>query len=516
MKEKKLLKNCFIYTFLFGIAAHAYGFFNFTISHDSLEALYSGAAETEWKISIGRVFVPAYRWLTRGFLTSPWMIGLLAMIWIALAVYLLLRLFEKEDVGFTVLAAGIMTVNPIVTALTATFLHDLDVDMFALFLMTAAVYLWKKSRWGVLAGIPMIAVGLGLYQSYLSVAIALIMIVCMMWLLDGKSAGAVLKKGLSGMIMLIAGGGVYLISMRAICGGMGIAVSDSYNSISRLGAAGTSAADMFWYVVKAYYYWLMYFLNPASVGQTWVAAAANIIVLLCLAGIILTSIFSKKIKTAEKILLITLGGALPLGMNISAVLSKGMLHGLMMYGFCMIYILTLLVAEWNIKNSSEKHRKTAKYARTVIIAGVAFIIWNGFPMANAAYLKKDLERQQTHSLMTRVAERMESQEGYIRGETTVAFVGKIDMPEMPGFEAFEGDGRTSGVQGLTANDQIKNYRDYEEYFQYVLNIPIDLCTEEQRSALWEMQEVKAMPVFPDEGCMQTVDGILVVKMGERY
>ena len=87
---------------------------------------------------------------------------------------------------------------------------------------------------------------------------------------------------------------------------------------------------------------------------------------------------------------------------------------------------------------------------------------------------------------------------------------------MPGFEAFEGDGRTSGVQGLTANDQIKNYRDYEEYFQYVLNIPIDLCTEEQRSALWEMQEVKAMPVFPDEECMQTVDGILVVKMGERY
>lgn len=308
MKDKKLLKDCFIYTFLFGIAAHAYGFFNFTISHDSLEALYSGAAETEWKISIGRVFVPAYRWLTRGFLTSPWMIGLLAMVWIALAVYLLVRLFEKEDVGVTVLAAGIMTVNPIVTALTATFLHDLDVDMFALFLMTAAVYLWKKFRWGLLAGSPMIAVGLGLYQSYLSVAITLIMIVSMMWLLNGENAGTVLKKGLSGMIMLFAGGGLYLVSMRVICTGAGIAVSDSYNSISRLGAAGTSMADVFWYVIKAYYYWLMYFLNPASIGQTWAASAANMIVLLCLAGIILTVVFSKKIKRAEKLLLIILGG----------------------------------------------------------------------------------------------------------------------------------------------------------------------------------------------------------------
>ena len=211
-----------------------------------------------------------------------------------------------------------------------------------------------------------------------------------------------------------------------------------------------------------------------------------------------------------------LGGLLPLGMNISAVLSKGMLHGLMMYGFCMTYILALLIGEWNVENSSIKCQKLARYIRIAILAGVIFTIWNGFPVANAAYLKKDLERQQTHSLMTRVAERMEQQEGYIRGETTVAFTGKMDMPEMPGFEVFEGDGRTSGVQGLTANDQIKNYRDYEEYFQYVLDIPIDLCTEEQRSALWEMQEVKEMPIFPDKGCMKMIDGILVVKMSENY
>lgn len=516
MKDKKLLKNCFIYTFLFGIVAHAYGFFNFTISHDSLEALYSGRVENEWKISIGRVFVPVYRWLTRGALTSPWMIGFLAMIWISLSVYLLMRLLKKKDVFLTVLIAGIMTVNPIVTALTATFIHDLDVDMFALFLMVAAIYLWEKFRWGLFAAIPMITVGLGLYQSYLSVAIALILIVCIMYLLNGEKAGYVLKKGLYGIGMLLAGGVLYLISVRVICTGMGIAVSDSYNSISGLWGDGVSVSSMFWYVVKAYYYWLMYFLNPASIGQTWAASVANIVVLLCLFGIMLVAVFDKKMKMAEKILLIILGMLLPLGMNISAVLSRGMLHGLMMYGFCMIYILTLLIAEWNIQNASPKYQKIARYMRIAVIAGVAFTIWNGFPLANAAYLKKDLERQQTHSLMTRVSERMELQEGYIRGKTMVAFVGKIDMNEMDGFEIFEGDGRTNGIEGLTANDQIKNYRDYEEYFRYVLNIPINLCTEEQRRELWEMQEVKELSVFPDKECMQMIDGILVVKMGRCY
>ena len=34
------LKQSFFYTFLFGLAAHAYCFLNLTISHDSLRAFY--------------------------------------------------------------------------------------------------------------------------------------------------------------------------------------------------------------------------------------------------------------------------------------------------------------------------------------------------------------------------------------------------------------------------------------------------------------------------------------------
>ena len=111
---------------------------------------------------------------------------------------------------------------------------------------------------------------------------------------------------------------------------------------------------------------------------------------------------------------------------------------------------------------------------------------------------------------------MDEKEDYVRGETTVAFIGKINMREMPGFETFGGNGNTSGVQGLTETDQIKNYRDYEAYFQYILNVPVWLCTEEQRVGLWNRPEVKAMPVFPAEGSIEMVDGILVVKMGEEY
>lgn len=515
--DSKLFKRCMLYTFLLGMAAHAYGFFNFTISHDSLEALYSGTAETEWKISLGRIFVPVYRIVTRGMLTTPWMIGLLALAWIGLSVYFVVRLLDFTESRLMIaLTAGILTVNPVVTALTATFLHDLDVDMFALFLMVAAVWLWRKYRRGFWAGMWLVAAGLGLYQSYLSVVIALVMIISMKGILEGNAQSRVIFAGIKGIFMVLGGGIIYLILTNAVCYFTGIPLSDSYNSISQMGNLSGSASELFWGMLKAYYYWAMYFLNPASMYASGFAAAINLLLGAGVAGIVLSVLADKKMRIGEKLLFLCLGGLLPLGMNVSCILSGGMLHGLMMYSFCFVYLLALFLGRWRRENAPGTGKGLARGVSCGLIAGVIFIIWNGIPVANAGYLKKDLERQQTMSLMTRVVMEMDEKEDYVRGETTVAFIGKINMREMPGFETFGGNGNTSGVQGLTETDQIKNYRDYEAYFQYILNVPVRLCTEEQRVGLWNRPEVKAMPVFPAEGSIEMVDGILVVKMGEEY
>lgn len=512
--DVSLLKRCMLMTLIWGLVAHAYGFLNFTISHDSLEALYSGAAETEWKISIGRIFVTIYRLFTRGLLTAPWLIGLLSLVWIGLSVYLVARIFEKKTNVFIILISGIMTVNLTVTALTATFLHDLDIDMFALLMMVLAVYLWKKYCRGFCVGIVLITFALGLYQSYLSVAIALIIIVSITDLLDGKSFKTVMLHGIKGIIMLAGSAILYLALMNLICNITGVLLNDSYNSMSQI--FDSSVSSLFWNSIKSYYYWFVYFLSPASLYHSALIGAANILLGICMFGIVCIAIFGEGLGGLEKLLLLLLGGLLPLGMNISCVLSHGVLHGLMMYAFCFVYLLALLLAEWMKKNAQASKARFANAMQLLMIAIVVLVIWNGIPISNAAYLKKDLERQQTLSLMTRVTARMDSLEDYESGVTPVAFVGKIDMDEMPGFEVFEGDGNTTGVQGLTANDQIKNYRDYEAYFKYILNIPINLCEEETRLELWETETVQNMMVFPEEGCMKMVDGILVVKMGENY
>ncbi len=184
----------------------------------------------------------------------------------------------------------------------------------------------------------------------------------------------------------------------------------------------------------------------------------------------------------------------------------------MTYAVCLIYGLALLIEEWYAGRMSGKHPRVM-YLRKGMAALVLIVLWNNVLVANAAYLKKDVERQQMLSLMTRVVSAVEAREDYVRGETPLAFVGKIRMREMPGFEMFSGDGRTSGLNGLNEKIQIKNYRDYAAYFQYILNEPANLCDEVQCQELEDNAAVRSMPVFPEKGSIEMLDGILVVKMG---
>ena len=93
-REKNRFATIFLATFLWGLAAHGYALLNFTISHDSLNEFwvfhstgyYSGSV-AQWKIALGRFLTPVYQLLFRGETVAPWYSGMLALVWIALAVW---------------------------------------------------------------------------------------------------------------------------------------------------------------------------------------------------------------------------------------------------------------------------------------------------------------------------------------------------------------------------------------------------------------------------------------------
>ena len=128
-------------------------------------------------------------------------------------------------------------------------------------------------------------------------------------------------------------------------------------------------------------------------------------------------------------------------------------------------------------------------------------------------LRRNLEYESTLSLLTRVLERADSIEGYEPGVTPVVFEGALfNSPlamQRPGFE------RTSTFFGSDNLYAIST----EYYAPYYIRQILGHSMNVDDSLIWpygNREDVRAMPVFPAEGSIQMIDGVLVVHIGKQH
>lgn len=505
------LKKSFFYTFMLGLAAHGYCFLNLFLSHDSLNDFY--AANRWQKANMGRIFYSAYITLTRGRIVVPWLIGIFALCWTSLAVYLIVKMFSVRRSWMIFLIAGISITNPTVYALTATYIHDLDADLFAMLLAVAAAFLWKlsleaetrKMSWLCLgAGGALLSITLGIYQSYLCVTITLVIFKCMEMLLEKETPAAVLKKGLLGIGMLAGSGVLYWLELKLFSCFTSVSTMDAqkYNGLGNLtelfsGNFAEKITGVYRSFVNA---WKTLILT--SEPQILMGAVLGLFVLSTVAA---GCLLMKKLDWKRLWLLAGLGILLPFGMNLTCLLSNGVDHMLMQYAVWLTGLLAILFAGWLAKEDALSE-KLKKILPLMIAVTVCLMIAENIQTANAVYVKKDLEDQTTLSYMTRVADRIEEQENYIPGETPVALVGIENIGNTKyGFE------RYGIITGAEKNSPITYYDTLKDYFEYILGIQVNLKNPEE---VTDWQSVTEMPVFPKEGSIQMIDGILVVKLSE--
>ena len=105
-EQKRLLLLSFGAVFLFGLAAHAYGFLRAGFSHDMLNALVVEPVETYWKMQLGRPGIVLYRRTIRGLIAAPWRLGLLSLLWLSLSCFLTAKLFQIRNPLFVLLTGG--------------------------------------------------------------------------------------------------------------------------------------------------------------------------------------------------------------------------------------------------------------------------------------------------------------------------------------------------------------------------------------------------------------------------
>ena len=511
--ERKRLFVSFLSVFLIGILAHGYAFANLTLSHDSLYELYLrgdmhyyAGSVTEWKISLGRFLCPVYRMVFPGAVGTPWLSGMLALVWVALAVYLVARMFSVDNVLILGLLGAVCTANVSFSALAATYISDLDSDMFAVFLAAYGAYLWYSRR-GVrrwLAAVPFV-LSLALYQAMISVAVSLIMMSCILRLLSREEIGgckAVLRDGVQAIGILLLSGAAYYLLVRAVCGATGIELTGKYNGLSHLGEMRIGLVPAA--VVSTYKVWLLGVLTQPAGWSRAVTYAAHLLLGVLFLAAVPGTVLRKKLPAGNVLLALALCALLPFAMNLSNFLSyAGMrAHTLMMYSFALVYPLDLLLLRQSAAERSDSRHISRCAAASLVL--VAAIVWGNIQTANTLYLKKDLERQATVSQMTDVRIRLEQTEGYVPGETPVLFSGS------PGGEAPEAFDRVSEITGAGMTSMAGS-AGYAAYFEYVLQTPV--CISKDPSVR-NSPEIARMPVFPAEGSVAWIGDTLVVRMSE--
>lgn len=501
-----------ISTYIIGVIAHAYGFLNNIFSHDSLNAMYADATENSAKISVGRFMVPLVRYFIRGQLAIPWLIGILALFYVSVSVYLVVKLFNVNSKALIIFISALMVTNITVTGCVATYIHEFDIDMFALMFAVFSVYLWRTKK-GILCSIfstVLIVISLGIYQSNLTVVTTLIICCLIIDLMNGASFKKTFFKGLQGLSEITAGAISYYALSKIIINISGISAqsrTDALNVTDFL-TEDISYINGFNSMI---YYEIQKIVNPISVLPKPIVIISNI--LLLLAGLFIVLLFIRKpdkkiIK--EKFLSLVLIALLPVAIGFICILTKGELHDIMTYAFWLIPVFIVVLFS-QLKNYESK-TFLRKVISGIFVICIAITAWNNILVANTAYLKKDLEHDATLSAMTRMASDLDDRNDYTAGETKVYFVGSDFINgKTDEFDEIE------KIIGLEYNTSIGMagkewyFCSYEKYFVNYMGQPLNhtdnsFITDEIHDRIINM------PAFPNEGYMQKFGDVLVIKM----
>ena len=216
--NKKLLWVCFISTYIFGLLAHAYGLLNNNLSHDALNAFIATEVEEVWKIELGRFLVPAYRAIFRGSVSLPWLIGILGFFWVSLSVFLVIKLFDVKSKISTIIISALMITNITLISQIATYVYEFDFNAFALLISILAVYVYRKcdKRWSIVAGSLLLLVTICIYQAYISVAAAMVVLLMIKDVLEDVKLKDIFKNFVFSIIMIIGSLVLYLFVSEII------------------------------------------------------------------------------------------------------------------------------------------------------------------------------------------------------------------------------------------------------------------------------------------------------------
>ena len=491
IKANTLWQYTFFTAVILGLCTHLPIMLSDIPNHDGLASIYfdqNMVVSGRWFLSVACGFSSYY--------SLPWIIGLLAILVLAVTAVLLTEVLEIKKISGGVMVAGLLVTFPVLTS-TFAYVFTMDGYMLAVLLSVLAVYLVGKGKLGFLWGGIALAFSMGTYQAYLPTAILLCIYKVVLIFLEDREKNEKVKSTLNYLYMGVAGVVLYYVMLKVMLFVQG-------KEIGSYQVSDTGSGFSLGMIVDLYKDFVEFVLT----GKVLVNNVFSILAF-CVMGLLFVVTLGqicirKKLYKSPwfYVILPVLCLVIPIASNaILLILPNVEYHTLMRYQ----YVIFLLVMIAFVQN----HLKVKKKITPVILCVTAgVLIFNYVVTDNIAYSNLEKKYEKTYAYCVRLADRMEQTEGYYQG-IPIAMIGVVSDNEYPTTDVTKDV--TSKLLGITGDTLLYTGENYKAFFANYLGITINLIPIEDMTEIYNSKEYWEMESFPSANSMKVVDGILYIK-----
>ncbi len=488
---------------ILGLLTYMYFMTNNFLTFDSLWNIYSD----QDMISSGRQFL-TYACGISSFYDLPWVNGLLAIIFLAMSSVVVVEgLGIKSRVG-AILAGGLLVTFP---AIASTFCYSFTIDgyMIAVFLSALAFLLTDRMKWGFLPGIVCLGVSIGIYQAYFSFTIVLCILRLLTDLIEQDDMKVIWNKIWRYPVMGIGGYIFYCVTLKCMLWLKNAELS-GYQGTDKINSF--SLADLPAGIIEALKSFARFALTSNVLTSTEIMKAAFIvIVLFAVALYIICFVDGKRYKSAARVVLaLFLVIAIPIGATMVNVLSPGtFFHLLMRLPWALFFVYAIVLAEKITANGKKWYVLVKKGMSAAVLVCGAVLIWQFGIMANIVAFNMNERYEKTYAVCVRMVDRIEQTEGYTTGTKVALLGGVLDAEAYPDTDITKED--LVGYFGAGGTMCISDTGKFATFSKHYLNVTIETIPLEEEIKLTTTEEFANMPKFPEEGSVQFIGDVLVIK-----
>ena len=495
-------KAAFFSCLITGYLVHLYAFTNTIPNSDGLSRVF----DLQQMTVSGRWFLH-YASALNNFTQMPTVIGLLSVLFLAVAALFVVDLLQIQSKVLGGLSGAIMAAFP---CLGYTFLYMFTASAYCLAILLAALSVWLalRCKTGWLLGVVSLALAMGTYQAYVTVAISLSLLVVFRMTLDPDATfRKTLQLGLRLVAYLTAGAVLYYVILLVFLKVKDLQLlsylgMDSASSSFSLGRLPFLLFDCYKQVVA-------FFLVPGSADaflSPWMLAG-NIILIGCGIALLIFRLLKTKQDYWRIFGSLAMIALLPLGMNFMQILTpQSVPTPLMKYSFLAPYLLVLML--FDLTETEPVFRK--RYAAGLV--GIVILLLTFLNTNNLLYTASNQAHRATESYATRLVSRIEGCPGYKPG-MDVAIIGAIPTDQI--YAQVESYAQVDHYSVPFDSVAPLNKHIYY-YLNDWLNVPVEELSEETMLAISQSPEFQAMPLYPADGSVQILDGRVVVRIQETY